>query len=802
MKPPTVQELEQRRAASLKASESLDAAIAQVKKLTPGTSGTTQSLTTNFFPLKCHLTTSFYQYDVVVEPELRNPKARKELVTSCLKLHCKSSKLEPIYKNRSAFAARALHDPTKGKELLLNYVGQTSKKGWRSNNYVVKMTFTRTVDCPKDGISTEYYHVVTSILAEAVDRAGFVKLAGSYYDLDGKYMSQESVIDDNMQLTQGIRMVLHPTDKGLLLNVDLKFRVTRRGTVLDIINAARGGKATDADIASDLENVMGITKFHHDGKKQAFKISKVRFDMNLNSNIPGSTETFKAYMANHYPDVQLKDDKQPLLEVVKERELDRDGKPRVLYFIPEVSGLAGQSARNRQDQQLQQQLKKICLIDCVTRFNRIYSTVVKLCAKDSAFAQYLQSWAISVDPKMVVADQARKLGTVEIIDVDGKVIRQNDRRAWLVSKGTRIRVVPAPKKWVVLHPTFVDPSEFVRCLMQDTINGVGAQWPDPIYFPYQSGRDENRNLQTLQNQVFPHVDENAEFILCILPDASEKFYARVKQETLQEWKVPSQCIQAKNATNQRKLMDVASRTGGQMLVKWGCSLWKVAGNDVPNCLVCGLDFETGPKGENIVALVAVESGGFQYVGAYTQVGKTSQALGGLMDSAIKDYTAQHNGAPTSVIIYRAGMDEGDVPRILSEEAVAAQEVCSKKKISLCFLASLKRAHARILSPPSGSVINTQILPGNGYSFYMVPQFVNIGTATAMKFSVLYNSILTITNGGALEQMTFKMCHMFFGWWSVTREPSVVMYATRCAKLVGLMNPTKGVQVKKSGPQTF
>lgn len=153
---------------------------------------------------------------------------------------------------------------------------------------------------------------------------------------------------------------------------------------------------------------------------------------------------------------------------------------------------------------------------------------------------------------------------------------------------------------------------------------------------------------------------------------------------------------------------------------------------------------------------------------------------------------------TSIVLYRSGMDEGSVPDVTLHEMVPVRELCTERKWKLCVVASLKRCLTRFHEPPSGTVVDSAVLPKTGHTFLMVAHNANVGTATAMKYTMLANDVPKLQRSADVVQgLTFKLCHMFFGWWGPTREPSVVMYAQRHAELcAGLKDPKLGIHIPK------
>jgi hypothetical protein len=772
---------------------------------------------TNYFPVTCSLKTSFMVYDVVVEPEIVNPRARREIVKALVARQATALNVPSgIYRNKIMYAPRSLH-PANTKSVEIVHHAQEGAKGWKGKAVKVKLTHTRDIAATKEGLSTEYYNVITSILAEALEEGGLMKIINAYYDINSQFTAAGGHIQSDqygtLQLMKGYEFALHPTKHGLMLNVDMTFRTTRSCTVLDhikkIMTLEKDPKKAQKLVAEELEGCIGLTTYQHERRRQTFKITQVLFDKTPLSQIPKMTppKTFKEYMHSAHQ-IQLTDDRQPLLRHVSKREVDQDGKPREFFFIPELSRLVGQSTRMRADADLQQELKRHCLVDSCTRFNVIFD-FVKNFFQAKPVRDFLNIWGIVITPKMVLAP-ARVLPKVQLQIQGDRPLEQNEaRRSWLIRKGIRPTELPAkPSTWAYVFPMNLKEAaqQFLEVLMSDTINGVGAAWSAPTEYPYQSSPNPTQNLRTLKDRILPEIDEQTKFMLIVLPDDNEEFYVEVKRTSLQEWKIPSQCVLRKNVLNTRNHQNVASRIGGQMLVKAGGHLWHAAASqpgvpaDPSECMVCGIDYATSTKGE-VVALSAMAAPKYLCVGNFSAVAKGG-AVGALLRQAIDAYTGQFKKPPKSVVIFRSGLHEGDIVKIISNEVQMVTGALKKEGITCCFVASLKRSHARFHQPPSGTVVDTHVTGAYGFSFLMVPQTVNIGTATAMKFSILVNTVPELRNAAVLEWMTFKLCHMFYGWWATTREPAPVMYASRLADLASMLDLRKPVGGGPKGYQVF
>lgn len=756
-----------------------------------------QEIFVNNFPINCELNTSFYQYQVTCEPDIPNRKAKKNMVERALGQLCQKYSAAAVPSNNIIFAQKPLHD-TKEQD--------NQKKGVESVTLTmrekpVKFTFrfTRTVENGK-GLSTETYGVLATVLREAFDQAGMVKIAGKYFDTSGKY-SQMVTVDgagasEGLCIASGLNITLYPTSRGLMLNVDLAMRVARKDSALSTIQAAKkfaekvGGVDWKAVVKEQLVGCIAATTYSMNSRKQTFSIADVRFDVNPGSPIPGSAtkETFAAYMKAHH-NLVVSDMTQPLLLFRSQRELDRDNNPVERWYIPEFAQLVGQSAHMRGNAALQQDLKRACLLKPEERFGYICGFMGKVVA-NAAFQQQLQKW------KMTLTASITKVPN-KVLEMPAISLRGNSaQRAWQVTGVARAPTMRI-NQWAVISPNRMDANAlnaFLGSLNSD-LTKLGINLPQPQSFTYLGDRDPGRWGANL-SRTLGELPETIEFVLIVLNDNNDGNYFMAKEVSLKDWNIPSQCVLQKNATtpDPRKLGNITSRIAGQIVVKLGGALWAttapVRGAD--GFMVVGMSTEAG-KNTQAIAMVAarasdnmpIASVAAIYNGDAAQASAIQVCLGKLV-AAFKQQNK--NQAPAGIIVFRPGMNEGDVPSIISKEVIPTQKFCEASKMQLVFLNSLKRCTIRFYPAPPGSLVDDFITPTTGFTFFCVPQVCNQGCATAMKFSVLSNSAPGTVTADVIEQLTFNQCHMFYGWWGATREPAVVMYSERLAEMHAKTNP--------------
>jgi hypothetical protein len=651
------------------------------------------------------------------------------------------------------------------------------------------------------------------VLREAFDMAGFVKIGGKYFDVNQRFSRMQEVQTakgQSLHIASGLNLTLLPARCGLLLNADLAMRVARKDTALDAIKQDKQ-YATEAKlewqrvVGESLRGAIAASTYQINQRKQTFVIADVLFNMSPASVIPGdpNKKTFADYMKEHH-NLTVTDRTQPLLLFRSKTEKDREGNALERWYIPEFVQLVGQSDAMRADTFLQQDLKRACIIDAATRFRRISDFITKV-AKTPQFAQFLAGWGMTIDTSMLTCPAAALQPPK--ISINGGV---SCERQWNVHRSLRVNAAYRVTAWAIVYPDNLDGAAlngFIGNLTRDLNKLTPGQFnvaPQQVRF---NARPQRRQ-QELEGAL-DSLDETIKFVVVVMPAQEAGLYAAVKKRGLQEWSVPTQCVLSKNLMNERKVASVVSRLAAQMVVKTGGLLWAAAPEAMfQSTLVVGVTSSDG-----IYAVSAAAGGDMSVLGTWTKAtsGKRDDiatAIQGMLDKAVSAFTAYTKAAPTRMVVYRPGMNEGDVPRIIQEEATPCQKLASQKNMQLAVVTALKRCSIRFYPAQAGTLIDQHVLPATGFTFLVVPQVVTQGSATAMKFSIISNDIDFGTDptgsagGKFFEALTFSQCHQFQGWWGSTREPAVVMYATRAAEMHAdnldrkkpIANPTLGVQI--------
>jgi aubergine-like protein len=620
--------------------------------------------------------------------------------------------------------------------------------------------------------------------------AGMVKISGKYFDTSEKYSQMLEVTTDrqseSLHIASGLNITLYPTSRGLMLNVDLAMRVARKQSCLETINKCKAfATARNHDwrevVRNELIGSIAATTYSLNSRKQTLSIVEIKFDSTPATPIPGDPKqtTFAQYMKEHH-NLTVTDMTQPMLLFRSQREVDRNGQPLERWFIPEFVQLVGQSDRMRGDSDLQQLLKRGCLLSANQRFVYI-STFMQKIAANAAFQQLLGQWKMNLRATMTTVPS-------KVLPCPQLSLRTDqERRAWNVTRSVKAATQPVAK-WCVVYPDRVDPGSLNGFLgsLNTGLQQMGLSLPGPQFATYRSDRDPGRWGRNLSESLGT-LEADVAFVLIVLNDNNDGNYFMVKEVSLKDWNIPSQCVLLRNVqqNDPRKLQNITGRIAGQIIVKLGGALWATQGpvQGSEGVLLIGMSLENG-KGCTALSLVAAAAEDNLPFASFASsfVGDATGTIQTGLNQILAVYASKRNNQkPSAIFVYRPGMNEGDVPLIISNEVIPLQRICDAAQIALVFINALKRCSIRFFPSPAGALVDNYLTPPTGFTFLVVPQVVTQGCATAMKFSVLSNSSPAIT-GDLIERVTFNQCHMFYGWWGATREPAVVMYSDRMAEM--------------------
>lgn len=181
---------------------------------------------------------------------------------------------------------------------------------------------------------------------------------------------------------------------------------------------------------------------------------------------------------------------------------------------------------------------------------------------------------------------------------------------------------------------------------------------------------------------------------------------------------------------------------------------------------------------------------FSAVSEHKNGEELSDKLSTNLVSALHKYKELNNAFPSRIVIYRDGVGDGQVQYVEHHELNQIKEKLkafypSPQTLRLTFIIVTKRINSRLFyreqNPSPGTVVDDVITDTWKYDFMIVPQSVNQGTVTPTSFHVIEDTCgLDVDK---IQQLTYKLCHMYFNWSGTVRVPAPVQYAHKLAFLV-------------------
>ena len=121
--------------------------------------------------------------------------------------------------------------------------------------------------------------------------------------------------------------------------------------------------------------------------------------------------------------------------------------------------------------------------------------------------------------------------------------------------------------------------------------------------------------------------------------------------------------------------------------------------------------------------------------------------------------------------------ENDLPRF--------QVVLVQKKINARFFFSEDKNRPYYHNPPPGTIVDNTITmnhhPNEWSEFFLISQKVNKGAVSPTRYVVIAN--LNGIGNDLLQDLTFKLCHLYYNWSATISVPAPIQYANKLANLV-------------------
>uniref|UniRef100_A0A0A9YSH4 Protein piwi n=1 Tax=Lygus hesperus TaxID=30085 RepID=A0A0A9YSH4_LYGHE len=740
-----------------------------------GTKGDRVNLQANYFQFMEKANMVLIQYRVDFNPDIEATFVRKAIL---------SRFKEDL--GKYIFDGTVMYSMTRLKE---GY--EVTTKNTRDDS-LMRIIIKQTTDLhPGD---PHYVMFMNQIMRTCLAKMNLQLVNRDYYDANLRI----ELPQHKLEIWPGYGTSIRQHETAILLNCDLTSKVMRHETALDVLMQCREKARDVGAIRALFEEVMinSIVLTRYNNKN--YKVDDVDWESTPNSTFDkkGQEVTYKEYFRQKYQ-LNIKYDDQPIL-VSNPKDKDiRGGRSKLIGLIPELSCVCGITDSMRADFTLMKALAEHTRVTPRTRIQRLEQGFMERLSTTTACQEELKLWNMSFDPKLItfpgriLPAENVQFGQNMLLPVDSKT---GDFTKIMLSKRARLLDTGTLTNWAVIYPRKINHGDVVKFCqtLARAASTIGINIPEPRF---EALNDDKASSYVNAIEMVCSTS-NAMLIMTLVPNNRADRYSAIKKKCYVQRPVPNQVVLAKNVTKNN--MSVCTKIAIQLSCKIGGSPWSVPIPFKGHTMIVGFDVchDTSMRQTSVGALVAsLNSTYSRYYSSVTfhkEGTELCDSLPAEMLKALITYRAHNNGElPSRIFFYRDGVGEGNLHYTLEHEVKKIVEMWNmnfpeRGECPLTFIVVSKRINTRIFyqanNPPPGTVVDSTITLPNMYDFFLVSQSVNQGTVSPTSYNVIYDK--QNIRPDVIQQLSYKLTHMYFNWSGTVRVPAPCQYAHKLAFLVG------------------
>ena len=572
-----------------------------------------------------------------------------------------------------------------------------------------------------------------------------------------------------------------------------------------------------------------------------YRVKRVRFDLSASSPVALSGKkargvqsplSFVDFYRRFYNRI-VYDPNQPLLECFAEKRSE------TVLLVPELCALTGLTDEMKKDRMLMQEVLQYSRVgtgdklnQCVAICRDIFSGSVSAPVIDSSSSsgkarQLMKDWKCQLS-QVPARLEARVLEPCEVSFGGQKryVVEDGNFQRW-TRNGSQCPMHLS--RWIVVHAEqdrqLVDM--WLRSMRELGMTGFGMHFGDPMRFIMSGNPEELRRI--LLDQVTPDV----QLVMMFTPQKdSNRLYKILKHVTTTVRPCITQVVKSETMRKRQSVVAIVTRVVMQISAKLLAPLWHVS-LETPHTpmmaeptMLVGIDsFENKefPRKSVIGFVASMDAFVSQYFSTTVMIDeiprddphkyfdRVAQKVRLCMHEAFEAFADANEGMlPTNIIVYRNSVSRQDMKRIGQFEIEAIldsvratisetweNELTQGAKNKECaydphltYIMCMKHVPARFFmmgapegakNPPPGTVLDP-VAPGSDhYSFFLVNQHVSRGAAAPTQYVVGYDS--SGFSVDAIQNLTFKLSHMYYNFPGGVRLPAPAQYAKKLAHMV-------------------
>ncbi|XP_029341152.1 piwi-like protein Siwi [Acyrthosiphon pisum] len=598
-----------------------------------------------------------------------------------------------------------------------------------------------------------------------------------------------------LQLWPGYEATIGRYEDNILLCAEISTKVMRQETVLDFLNQCAADRNRNKDwMMNFIRGVVGttvMTKYNN----ETYRIDDIDENSDPTSEFSkkdGSKITYIQYYKENW-NLTIRTTRQPMLISKNKRSIRRFGEEDTLiYLVPELCVMTGLNDAMRNNFKLMKDMAIHTRVNPKGRMERLTNFSNRL-IKTPDSVNELKRWNLTLSNKLV--ELTGRTLPPEPIQSRTNGYNGGEEADWTKNLRSLPMFTSAiMKHWVILAPRDCcrEVDLFAQTLVK-TAQGMNFTLPKPSIVPMNDGK-ANTFLSNLEQVINV---SNPAFILCVIPSARGDIYSLIKRKLCIDRAVPSQVVLLKNV--QKNDLSICTKIAIQINCKLGGAPWLVT---IPKkgMMIVGFDVCHDSQRKNISfgALVATmndfHTSYFSCVEPHQSGEELSVNFATAITKALAKYRAKNGSLPTSIIVYRDGVGEGQISHVHKTEVKLLQTACEQaygpKSVPFAFVIVTKRISARFFAPSKrgmenprpGTIIDTVVTDPTKYDFFLVSQHVRQGTVTPTHYQVIEDTLGLPPD--IMQRLTFKLTHMYYNWSGTVRVPAPCQLAHKLAFLTG------------------
>ena len=550
---------------------------------------------------------------------------------------------------------------------------------------------------------------------------------------------------------------------------------------------------------------------------RVYRIKQVHFDMNPSStftyHLRGGSDgekfveiTFAKYLETFYEkSVTFKG--QPLLEAYPEKAKEQ------VFLLPEFCCPTGVTDEMRQEKSPLSEVLKQIKVSPQERHNVIVRHGTEM---ENELPEALKAWGCQLGPPTETLEvEAKQLETLQV--------GFNEKKIYAIEEGSFARSlrngVQCPvtiDHWLLFYPQTDEPvlEIWLRSLRDVARVAFGCKLEEPTRVCCSDQHGE------LQSKIIDNITPSTQLMMLLIPNKDvRKVYHSFKYLACEQYPCISQVVRSDTIRKRQSIGSILHKVVQQINAKFCGPLWQIIPKDSEDpafvdfkkrpFMIFGIDVYLTFEGVRWLGISATLDKVFsQYYSMAAELEKgsvqrwrtsLSVELQRIFRDALNAFTDCNDGIlPETIVVYRASVNQEEWPLVDAIEMQALLQVVTaaaklqkgySPKVVVIGIARktdmriFKGDKENIRNPEPGTVVDDPVVcPGPTPEFFLLSQAIAKGSAVPTHYTVLINQAELSLQ--LIENLTNRLCLMYYNVPNAVRVPAPVLYATKIAAFCG------------------